>query len=80
MTIRLSGFVAVICLVLVSRHSDRTLERRYHAALPCLACAAGLASIGLFANYPVIAFTGLIVGTLASISRDYWLQKLRGRP
>src|SRR6266849_6379973 len=29
---------ALIGMVLVSLHSDRTLERRYHTALPCLAC------------------------------------------
>jgi len=38
---------ALIGMVLVSRHSDRTLERRYHAALPCVACAAGLVGICL---------------------------------
>jgi hypothetical protein len=32
---------AMIAMVLVGRHSDRTLERRYHAALPCLSCAPG---------------------------------------
>lgn len=31
------NLLAVISLVVVSRHSDRTLERRYHSALPCLA-------------------------------------------
>jgi len=60
--------VAVVCLVVVSRHSDRTLERRYHAALPCLACADGLVSIGVFANRPVIAFAALIVGTLGPVA------------
>jgi sugar phosphate permease len=54
----LPNIVAVLALIVVSRHSDRTLERRYHAALSCLACAVGLASIGLFAHYPLIAFCG----------------------
>jgi MFS family permease len=53
------NIMAVICLFVVSRHSDRTLERRYHSALPCLVCAAGLASIGIFANRPIIAFAAL---------------------
>jgi MFS family permease len=34
--------VGVIGTVLVGRHSDRTLERRYHSALSCLAAAVGL--------------------------------------
>jgi hypothetical protein len=29
------NMTAVMSLIVVSRHSDRTLERRYHAALPC---------------------------------------------
>jgi D-galactonate transporter len=62
------NIVAVVCLIVVSRHSDRTLERRYHAALPCLACAAGLISIGVFANHPVIAFAALIIGTLGPVA------------
>src|SRR5262249_11189116 len=45
--VAVQNMIAVICLVVVSRHSDRTLERRYHSALPCLVCAVGLASIGL---------------------------------
>jgi sugar phosphate permease len=50
---------ALIGMVVVGRHSDRTLERRYHAALPCLACAAGLVGIGLLARTPALAsFSG----------------------
>src|SRR5215472_1381115 len=48
---------AMIGMVLVGRHSDRTLERRYHAALGYLACATGLVGIGVFANRPALAFT-----------------------
>jgi D-galactonate transporter len=62
------NIVAVICLVLVCRHSDRTLERRYHSALPCLACAAGLALIGVFANSPALAFAALVLGTMGAVS------------
>jgi D-galactonate transporter len=62
------NIVAVVGLILVSRHSDRTLERRYHAALPCLACAAALVAIGVFANRPAIAFAALIVGTLGPVA------------
>jgi sugar phosphate permease len=68
------NIIAVICLFVVSGHSDRTLERRYHAALPCLACAAGLASIGVFANRPIIGFAGLVVGTMGPVTAgpSFW--------
>jgi sugar phosphate permease len=62
------NLVAVACLVLNSRHSDRTLERRLHAAVPCLACAAGLAAIGLFEQHAPIAFLALAVATAGPVS------------
>jgi D-galactonate transporter len=65
---------AMIGMVLVGRHSDRTLERRYHAALPCLSCALGLIGIGIFAKSPVLAFIAIIVtvaGTLTA-SVVFW--------
>jgi cyanate permease len=62
------NIVALVGLILVSRHSDRTLERRYHASIPCLACAAGLVSIGVFANHSAIAFAALIVGTFGAVA------------
>jgi D-galactonate transporter len=68
------NIIAVICLIVVSRHSDRTLERRYHSALPCLVCAVGLASIGLFANYPPLAFAALVLATLGPVTAgaSFW--------
>ena len=61
-------------MVLVSRHSDRTFERRYHSALPCLACAVGLVGIGVFSNSPALAFTALVLavaGPLSALS-PFW--------
>jgi sugar phosphate permease len=68
------NLIAVISLIVVSRHSDRTLERRFHAALPCLVCAIGLASIGVFASYPLIAFAGLVLGTIGPVTAaaSFW--------
>lgn len=65
---------ALIGMILVSRHSDRTLERRYHAALPCLACAAGLVGIGLFAKTPSLAFAALVVAVAGPLSYNgpFW--------
>jgi hypothetical protein len=53
----------VIGMVLVGGHSDRSLARRYHCALSCLAAAIGLVLIGVFANSTVLAFAALILGT-----------------
>jgi D-galactonate transporter len=58
----------MIGTVLVARHSDRTLERRYHCALSCLAAAIGLILIGVFANIPVLAFAALVLGVTGVLS------------
>jgi D-galactonate transporter len=65
---------AMLGLVLVGRHSDRTLERRYHAALPCLAGAAGLVGIGVFAGTPALAFAALVVAVASPLSTNgpFW--------
>jgi D-galactonate transporter len=62
------NIAGVICLIWVGRHSDRTLERRYHAALLCLACGGGAALIGMFSNNPALAFLGLVIGTMCGVS------------
>jgi D-galactonate transporter len=54
--------VSIFCVVWVGRHSDRTLERRYHCGLSCLAAAAGLVLIGVFDRSPVLGFAALVVG------------------
>jgi MFS family permease len=58
----------VIGMVLVGRHSDRTLERRYHSAIPCLVAAVGLVLIGVFATTPILSFAALILGTTGALS------------
>ncbi|MGH9358101.1 MAG: MFS transporter [Terriglobia bacterium] len=55
-------------VVLVGRHSDRTLERRYHCALSCLAAAVGLVSIGLFSKVPILAFAALVLSVTGVLS------------
>jgi D-galactonate transporter len=66
--------VAVIGMVLVSGHSDRMLERRYHSALPYFVGAVGLIAIGAFENYPAIAFAALVLAVAAPISGNtaFW--------
>jgi len=59
---------AMIGSVLVGRHSDRTMERRYHCALSCLSCAVGLVLIGVFENLPVLAFIALVIAVTGGLS------------
>jgi sugar phosphate permease len=59
--------VAIVGMLLAGRHSDRTLERRYHAALPCLVCAAGLIGIGVFARAPALAFAALVIAVASPL-------------
>jgi hypothetical protein len=54
-------------MVLVGRHSDRTLERRYHSALSYVASAVGLVGIGMFAHYPVLAMVSLTMAVAGPI-------------
>jgi MFS family permease len=60
--------VSVIAILLVGRHSDRHLERRYHCALSCMAGAAGLVFIGVFEHTAVLAFVALILGVAGVLS------------
>ena len=59
--------VAVIGMALVSQHSDRTRERRYHSAIPFLVCALGLIGIGVFTT-PTLAFTALVLAVVGPLS------------
>jgi D-galactonate transporter len=56
---------AMIAAILVGRHSDRTLERRWHAALSCVAAGAGLILVGVFASVPPLAFGALVLAQAA---------------
>lgn len=60
--------VGVAGTVLVGWHSDRTLERRYHCALSCLASAIGLVLIGVFSKIPVLAFAALVLSVTGVLS------------
>lgn len=44
------------------------LERRLHAAIPCLVCAAGLAAIGLFERNATVSFLALAIATAGPVS------------
>jgi MFS family permease len=59
--------VAVIGMILLSRHSDKTGERRLHYVLNVTAGALGLVLSGVFASNPVLAIIFLSFGTLGVI-------------
>jgi D-galactonate transporter len=59
--------VAVVGMILLSRHSDRTGERRMHYVLNVTAGGIGLILSGVFAANPVLAIIFLSIGTLGVI-------------
>jgi MFS family permease len=59
--------VAVIGMILLSVHSDRTGERRLHYVFNVTAGAIGLVLSGVFASNPVLAIIFLSIGTLGVI-------------
>ena len=65
LAVMVPNLVGVIAMVLVSRHSDRTLERRYHLA--ALGALAGIASLLLgvprSALISVVLFSAVAVGS-----------------
>jgi MFS transporter, ACS family, tartrate transporter len=50
--------VGLVGMILVSRSSDRRLERKYHAAIPAI--AAGIAFVSLSASHSVFLSIGLL--------------------
>jgi ACS family tartrate transporter-like MFS transporter len=67
--VMIPGFAALIAMILVSRHSDRTLERRYHIA--ALEAFAGIALLLLGAPHSVlfslVLFSAVAVGAYSSL-------------
>ena len=59
--------VAVIGMLLLSRHSDKTGERRLHYVFNVSAGAVGLVLSGVFASNPVLAIIFLSISTLGVI-------------
>jgi MFS family permease len=71
--------IATICMVLWSRHSDRTGERVFHCA-----GALGLAAIGMvtsaFIDSPVLAMGALTLAAVGMYSKDAWKFDSRVKP
>jgi MFS family permease len=60
------GF-ATIGMLIISRHSDLTGERRWHYALNATAGALGLALAGVFGGNPTLSIIFLSIGTLGVV-------------
>jgi len=59
--------VAAVVMVLWARHSDRTRERRYHVAIPCLAAAAAVGP-ALTMNSPWLVMTCMTICAIGAYS------------
>jgi MFS family permease len=59
--------VSIVGMVLLSRSSDRTGERRLHYVFNVIAGSLGLALSAVFRDHPVLAIVFLAIGTLGVI-------------
>jgi MFS family permease len=59
--------VCVVGMIIISKHSDKTGERRLHYVCNVLAGAAGLVLSGVFASNPYLAIIFLSIATLGVI-------------
>ena len=66
---------AVACMILTSRHSDRTGERRWHIAIPALVGAAALVVSTFVPQTPLWAIVTLTVATMGSLTAlaQFWV-------
>jgi D-galactonate transporter len=60
--------VAAVAMLLVSRHSDKTKERRWHGTISTLLSAVGLAFSGCFHAQPYLSLLGLSVAMAGALS------------
>jgi MFS transporter, ACS family, tartrate transporter len=56
MLVAVPHLCGLIAMIIISRHSDRTLERRYHAAIPAVVGGVALLFVGHMTS-PVISIT-----------------------
>jgi ACS family tartrate transporter-like MFS transporter len=57
--VAIPNLIAIVGMVMWSRHSDRTRERYWHAAIACFVAAAGMAVAALAGSSAILAVTGL---------------------
>ena len=56
---------SVVAMILISRHADKTDERRWHIAIPAVIGALGLVMSVAYRDDTVLAMTGLTLGIMA---------------
>jgi D-galactonate transporter len=66
--------VGVAVQQIVARHSDKVQERRWHAALPTLACAVGWLALAMVHGNPAVALVILTIMTAGYLGATgpYW--------
>jgi ACS family tartrate transporter-like MFS transporter len=65
--------VAIVAMILWSRHSDRTRERTWHVVIPCLVASAGLALAGIAGSVAaVVAALTLVNIGISSAKPPLW--------
>ena len=66
---------AVLCMVLTSRHSDRTGERRWHIAIPALVGAIALVASTFVPQTPLWAIVTLTIATMGTLTglAQFWV-------
>lgn len=57
--------IAAVAMVWWARHSDKTMERRWHMAIPLLACAAGLIAMPMVGDNLIASLLLLVLVTAA---------------
>lgn len=60
--------IGIVVMLLVGRHSDRTLERRWHAAISLMCAAVALALLPAFSHNTVVALALLSVASAGHYS------------
>ena len=60
--------VALVSMIVVGKHADRTRERRWHVALPALLAGAGFVLCALFGSSSAISVAGLTLATAGVIT------------
>ena len=66
---------AVVCMIVVSRHSDQTRERRWHVAVPGVVGALGLVVSTIVPQIPlwaVVTLTAATMGILTGLTQ-FWV-------
>ena len=60
--------LALLSMILVSRHADKTRERRWHVVAPCLLAVVGFLVCGEFGASTTMAMLGLVLAVIGVIS------------